>query len=218
MPGIRRLNPIEVVVALRETVADLLYDQVLFCHLTMSRAQHCPHPGHREGHHPLVEVQRDKSHPKGAGSLPRGSASAAPSASHSGSTDVVMEPAPTQKRERPAVEPEAEKDVEIVSPEPSQEVQRENIPTEEIMCPGCGANLVRGTIVCPARNTNITGTPEVKRGILAKRKELLNKLDYKCLDADTIERIGSQSKQFCEESAFFSTSTDAVWAWCPGHH
>ena len=98
-------------------------------------------------------------------------------------------------------EPEAEEDVEIVSPEPPQEVQRENIPTEEIMCPGCGSNLVSGTIVCPACNTNITGTPEVKRGILAKRKELLNKLGYKYLDADTIERIGSQSKQFREESA-----------------
>ena len=47
------------------------------------------------------------------------------------------------------------------------------------MCPGCGANLVSGTIVCPACNTNITGTSEVKRGILAKRKELLNKLGYK---------------------------------------
>ena len=113
-----------------------------------------------------------------------------------------MEPAPTQKRERPAAEePEAEEDVEIITPEPPQEVQRENIPTEEVMCPGCGANLVSGTIVCPARNTNITGTSEVKRGVLAKRKELLNKLGYKYLDADTIERIGSQSKQFREESA-----------------
>ena len=71
-----------------------------------------------------------------------------------------MEPAPTQKRERPAVEePEAEEDVEIVSPEPPQEFQRENIPTEEIMCPGCGANLVSGTILhgwrrCVPRGTS----------------------------------------------------------------
>ena len=113
-----------------------------------------------------------------------------------------MEPVPTQKRERrEGEEPEAEEDVEVIVPEPPQEAQRENIPTEEVMCPGCGANLVSGTIVCPACNTNITGTSEVKRGILAKRRELLNKLGYKYLDADTIERIGSQSKQFREESA-----------------
>ena len=49
----------------------------------------------------------------------------------------------TQKRERPeATEPEAEEEVEIVSPDQPQEAQRENIPTEEVMCPGCGANLV----------------------------------------------------------------------------
>ena len=140
--------------------------------------------------------------PKAQQASREGVPSTAPAASSSGSTDVVMEPVPTQKRERPAVEePEAEEDVEVIVPEPPQEAQRENIPTEEVMCPGCGANLVSGTIVCPACNTNITGTSEVKRGILAKRKELLNKLGYKYLDADTIERSGSQSKQFREESA-----------------
>ena len=41
----------------------------------------------------------------------------------------------------------------------------------------------------------------MKQSLLSKRKELLRKLGYKYLDADTIERNGSQSKQFLEESA-----------------
>ena len=76
------------------------------------------------------------------------------------------------------------------------------------MCPGCGANLVSGAIVCPACSTNITGTLEVKQGVLTKQKELLVKLGYKYVDADTIERIGSQSKQFREESARGNRSSE----------
>eukprot|EP00913_Durusdinium_trenchii_P009269 g8710.t1 len=107
----------------------------------------------------------------------------------------------TQKRERPeTAEPEAEEDVEVVNPEPPQETQRENIPTEEVMCPGCGANLVTGPIVCPACNTNIAGTPKVKQSLISKRRELLKRLGYDHLNADTIERLGGQSKQFREGS------------------
>ena len=42
-----------------------------------------------------------------------------------------------QKRERPeSAEPKAKEDVEVIDPTPPQEAQRENIPTEEVMCPG----------------------------------------------------------------------------------
>ena len=127
-------------------------------------------------------------------------ASAASAASHEESADVAMG-SNTQKRERPeTAEPEAEEDVEVVNPEPPQETQRENIPTEEVMCPGCGANLVTGPIVCPACNTNIAGTPKVKQSLISKRRELLKRLGYDHLNADTIERLGGQSKQFREGS------------------
>ena len=207
VPGNRRLNPIEVVVALREAVAD-----GLICFTTKAGAILSPYNISSAYIVHIRDTEKDiilwsrsnatKVIPKAPPASREGVPTTAPAASSSGSTDVAMEPVPTQKRERPAAEePEAEEDVEIITPEPPQEAQRDNIPTEEVMCPGCGANLVSGTIVCPACNTNITGTSEVKRGILAKRKELLNKLGYKYLDADTIERMGSQSKQFREEHA-----------------
>lgn len=56
-------------------------------------------------------------------------------------------------------------------------------------------NLITGTVVCPACNTNLAGNVGAKETLLSKARDLLKKLGYERLNADVIERLHGQRRE-----------------------